>query len=96
MSAQSTNIPQTICNALWGHQLSFHPFSRGDPPVKFSSLWPNKNSLIDAYRDANLEQAPYELCKLLLATNSASILDALLEEHVRSVLIISDSHKHEY
>lgn len=83
MSGQSTHITQTICNALWGHQLSFHPFTRGDAPVRFSLLWPDKQSLIEAYRDANLEQAPYELCKLLLATNSAASLDALLEEHVR-------------
>ena len=83
MSERSVaQVTQTICNALWGNQLSFHPFTRGDTPVIFSSLWPGKQTLVEAYADANIEDAPYELCKLLVATNSAKSLDALLEERV--------------
>ncbi len=77
-------VTKTICDALWGNQLSFHPFNRGDAPVEFTSLWPTKAAtLVETYAHANIEQAPYELCKLLVTTNSAQSLDALLEERVR-------------
>ncbi len=81
-------VTKTICDALWGNQLSFHPFNRGDAPVEFTSLWPKKPAtLVETYTHANIEQAPYELCKLLVATNSAQSLDALLEERVRLSLL---------
>ena len=78
-------MTQTICNALWGHQLSFHGFTIGDDPVDFASLWPDKKTLVETYRDASLERASYELCKLLLATKSVKSLKALLEEKVLMV-----------
>lgn len=59
-------------------------FSRGDPVIDFTKLWPDKQTMVETYTHANLEQAPSELCKLLVATNSASALDSLLEERVRT------------
>ena len=80
--SQALHWAQTISNTTWGHQLSFHPFSRGDAPVHFSSLWPDKEILVATYKEANLGQCVYDLCKLLLVTNSDKSLDALLEDHV--------------
>ena len=37
---------------------------------------------METYRDANLERASYELCKLLLATKSVSSIRALFAEKV--------------
>lgn len=77
------HITKTIYNTLWGQGLTFHPYTRGDSPVHFSSLWPDRRTtLIDTYQGAELEKHPYELCKLLLATNSYTTLDVLLEEKV--------------
>lgn len=81
--SQTLHWAQTISNTTWGHQLSFHPFTRGDAPVQFSSLWPDKSILVATYKEANLGQCVYDLCKLLLVTNSDKSLDALLEDHVR-------------
>lgn len=81
-TSQTHHITQTICNTLWGHQLSFHPFEQGDQLINFCSLWPSKQTLIDTYKEANISQAPYELVKLLVATNNPKSLDALLEEQV--------------
>ena len=80
--SQTLHWTQTISNTTWGHQLSFHPFSRGDAPVRFSSLWPDKEILVATYKEANLVQCVYDLCKLLVVTNSDRSLDALLENHV--------------
>ena len=86
-SENTLHQTQTICNTLWGHQLSFHAFTVGDSHVNFASLWPDKKSLVEIYRNANLERASYELCKLLLATKSVSSLRALLAE---KVLLVND------
>ena len=80
--SQTLHWAQTVSNTTWGHQLSFHPFTRGDSPVHFSSLWPDKSILVATYKEANLGQCVYDLCKLLLVTNSDKSLDALLEDHV--------------
>ena len=80
--SQALHWAQTISNTTWGHQLSFHPFSRGDAPVHFSSLWPDKEILVATYKEANLGQCVFDLCKLLLVTSSNKSLDALLEDHV--------------
>ena len=80
--SQTLHWAQTISNTTWGHQLSFHPFTRGDAPVQFSSLWPDKSILVATYKEANLGRCVYDLCKLLLVTNSDRSLDALLEDHV--------------
>ena len=49
----------------------------------FSCLWPDdKQTLIDTYRDAELNKQPYDLCKLLLAANCLKTLEALLDEKV--------------
>ncbi len=79
-SGQSQHITQTICNTLWRHNLSFLPYSQGDEPVSFSNLLPGKKTLVDVYRQASLDRACYELCKLLMATNSLQSLEALLED----------------
>ena len=72
-----------ICNTLWGQKLTFHPYKVGDPSIQFCSLWPpDKQTLVDTYNDAELHKRPYDLCKLLLTTNSHKMLDALLEEKV--------------
>ena len=80
--SQTLHWAQTISNTTWGYQLSFHIFTRGDAPVWFSSLWPDKGSLVATYKDANLGEGVFELCKLLLVTNSDKSLDALLDDHV--------------
>ncbi len=79
-NGQSQHQTRTICNALWRHNLSFHPYSQGDSPVMFSVLLPDKRSLVETYQQASLDAACYEVCVLLLATNSAQSLEALLED----------------
>ena len=86
--SQALHWAQTISNTTWGHQLSFHPFSRGDAPVHFSSLWPDKEILVATYKEANLGQCVFDLCKLLLVTSSDKSLDALLEDHVSYQCIV--------
>lgn len=71
-----------ICNSLWGQKLTFHPYMSGEPPIVFSSLWPEKRTLVEIYRDAELSKRPYDICKLLLSTNSHKALDILLDEQV--------------
>lgn len=73
-----------ICNSLWGQRLTFHPYVSGDSPIPFSTLWPDKKMLVETYtdQDAELNRRPYDLCKLLLSTNSWKSLDALLDEQV--------------
>ena len=71
-----------ICNSLWGQKLTFHPFVCGEEPIVFSSLWPEKRTLVEICRDAELNKHPYDLCKLLLSTNSFKALDILLDEQV--------------
>jgi len=80
LSESSQHVTQTICKSLWGNQLSFHPFTFGDDPVNFATLWPDKRSFVAIYQEANLEPACYELCKLLLVTSSTKCLAALLED----------------
>ena len=75
---------KTIYNTFWGQSLTFHPFVHGDTPISFSKLWPDRRaSLLDAFKEAELDKHPYEMCKLLLATNSSATLDALVEGKVR-------------
>lgn len=79
------HIAKTIYNTFWGQGLTFHPFTHGDTPVSFPALWPDRRTtLMEAFKGAELDKNPYELCKLLLATNSHTTLDVLLEEKVRS------------
>lgn len=73
-----------ICNSLWGQRLTFHPYVSGEEPIVFSSLWPEKRTLVEIYSDAELNKQPYDLCKLLLSTNSHKALDMLLDEQVWS------------
>ena len=84
-TSQSRSVTQTLCNALWGHLLTFHPFVVGDPCVPFSSLWPDRKSLVETYREAGLEEGAYELAKLLMASGSVAALEALLESNALSV-----------
>ena len=72
-----------MCNSLWGQKLTFHPYVSREEPIVFSSLWPERKSLVEIYVDAGLQKQPYDLCKLLLTTNSFKALDALLDEKVR-------------
>ena len=81
-STHAQHITRTICSTLWGQKLTFHPHVRGDPPIPFSSLWPEKRTLVDTYVEAELNKHPYDLCKLLLVTNSHKSLDALMDEQV--------------
>ena len=81
-NGQSQHNTQTLCNTLWGHNLSFHPFLHGDDPIPFSSLLPNNKTFLETYRDAHLEKALFELCQLLVATNSVKSLECLLEQSV--------------
>jgi len=77
---------KTIYNTFWGQSLTFHPFVCGDTPPSFSKLWPDRRpALLDAFKEAELDRHPYEVCKLLLATNSHATLDALVEGKVRGV-----------
>lgn len=77
-----------ICNSLWGQKLTFLSFVNGESLVPFSLLWPDKHTLVDTFREAEFNKRPFELCKLLLATNSTKSLDALLEEQVSHHLLL--------
>ena len=82
-SSHILHITKTIYNTLWGQGLTFHPYTHGDSVVLFPSLWPDRRAtLIDTYQGAELDKHSYELCKLLLATNSYTTLDLLMEEKV--------------
>ena len=67
------HLADIICNTLWGSQLTFAPFSVGKPLIPFESLWPDDETLVATYRDAGLEQGPYEICKLFLASSSFKV-----------------------
>ena len=84
MSAnQIQRVSSTICNTLWGNQLSFHAYKAGDPPVEFRQLWPKEKVLIETCQLADLGPAGvYELCKLLLVAEHAAGLDSLLRNRV--------------
>lgn len=86
MSATShtQHLTLLICNSLWGQKLTFHPFTMGDKPVMFSNLWPDQETLVDTYKDAELNKRPYDLCKLLLAGQCVKALEALLDQKVSS------------
>ena len=81
MSAEGkATIPHpavTICNTLWGSNLTFSPFSvaagsTGDAakPVSFDRLFPEEQSLVETCREAGLEREPLQLCSLLLGSSS--------------------------
>ena len=78
---RSKPVTETSCQSLWGNKLSSLPFTFGDNPVHFSSLWPDKRHFVEMYKEANLEQQEcYRLCALLVVTNSIRCLAALLED----------------
>lgn len=81
-TSHDQHLSRVICNSLWRQKLTFHPYVSGDAPVAFCSLWPDKSTLVDTYREAEFHKRPYELCKLLLSTNSYKALDGLLDEKV--------------
>lgn len=81
-TSQVHHLTRITCNSLWGQKLTFHPYVSGESLVPFSSLWPERRTLVDTFREAELDKRPYELCKLLLTTNSFKSLDALLDEQV--------------
>ena len=81
MSAEGkATIPHpavTICNTLWGSNLTFSPFSvaagaTGDAakPVSFERLFPEEQSLVETCREAGLDREPLQLCSLLLGSSS--------------------------
>ena len=78
LSERSQPLTETSCKSLWGSKLSSHPFTFGDNPVHFSSLWPDKRHFVEVYKEANLEC--YSLCALLVVTNATKCLAALLED----------------
>ena len=80
MSEHSQPVTETSCQSLWGNKLSSLPFTFGDNPIPFSSLWPDKRHFVDVYKKANLEQECYSLCALLVVTNATKCLAALLED----------------
>ena len=85
---QAQHLARIICNSLWGQKLTFHPYTSGETPIPFSSLWPDKRTLVDTFSEAELNKRPFELCKLLLATNSFWCLEALLDERVSCQLVV--------
>jgi len=81
LAERSQHVAETSCKLLWGSKLSSLPFTFGDNPVHFSSLWPDKKHFIEVYKEANLEQQEcYSLCVLLVVTNGTKCLAALLED----------------
>ena len=69
----------TLCNALWGPKLIFQ---RGQGVVSFTNLLLTPSELVEAYREAKLHFASYELVALLLVTNSTEHLACLLDAKV--------------
>lgn len=82
---QAQHLARIICNSLWGQKLTFHPYTSGESPIPFLSLWPDKRTLVDTFTEAELNKRPFELCKLLLATNSFWCLEALLDERALNI-----------
>ena len=80
LSEHSQHVAETSCKLLWGSKLSSLPFTSGDNPINFSSLWPDKRHFVEVYKEANLEQECYSLCALLVVTNGTKCLAALLED----------------
>jgi len=80
----SLEATSTLCNALWGHKLSYTKYQAGDIVIPFDSLLPTPNSLVEMYFDAKLEFALHELAQLLLVTNCADHVIALLDAKVRA------------
>ena len=74
-----TEATVTLCNALWGPKLIFQ---RGKEVVSFTNLLPTPSELVEAYREAKLHFASYELVALLLVTNSTEHLTCLLDAKV--------------
>ena len=61
----------TLCNVLWGPKLTFQC---GQDVIPFSDLLLSSSELAEAYREAKLQLACYELLVLLLATNCSEHL----------------------
>jgi len=87
----STEATSTLCNALWGHKLSYTKYQTGDHVIPFESLLPTPSSLVEMYIDAKLEFALHELIQLLLVANCTDHVIALLDAKVRlcDVLVVS-------
>ena len=83
----------TICNTLWASGLSFSPFSAGDQPLTFDSLFPEEKSLVDTCREAGLDREPLDLSKLLLASHSYNVRMAHTLSH-SFLHILTHTHTH--
>jgi len=77
--SHETEATVTLCNALWGPKLTFQS---GPDVVAFNTLLPSPSELVETYREAKLQFASYELISLLLVTNCAEHLIALLDARV--------------
>lgn len=68
----------TIYSNLWGPYLLNKDYIPGCP-IEFCSLWPDATTFADTYSES-LTNCCYELCKLLLASNSVKYLEVLLDK----------------
>eukprot|EP00731_Ephydatia_muelleri_P012731 Em0007g41a len=68
----------TIYSNLWGPYLLNKDYTPGHL-IEFSSLWPDATTFADTYAES-LGNCCYELCKLLLASNSVKYLEVLLDK----------------
>lgn len=77
-SSLVTSPCKTVCNIFWGNRLAARPFTEGDPPIRFHTLWPDDRTFVDLYREGGMEVACCHIVKLLLASSSIRPLEALV------------------
>ena len=68
---------RTVCNLFWGNRLASRPFTCGDTPISFPSLWPDVAVFTSLYREGGLAAALPDIVRLLLATGGYPQLDGL-------------------
>ena len=68
---------RTVCNLFWGNSLASRPFTDGDIPISFPSLWPDVAIFTDMYRESDMGVALPDIVRLLLATRSYPQLEGL-------------------
>lgn len=79
MATQQTKQQcNTIYSNLWGSYLLNKDYTPGHL-IEFSSLWPDATTFADTYAES-LGNCCYELCKLLLVSNSVKYLEVLLDK----------------
>ena len=72
--------PIKICDFFWRLQLCSSSYRHGDSLIEFSTLWPNKKSLLDFLDDISISyQQLKEFCLIALRCGPYDVVSCLLK-----------------